>query len=48
MHPLDWLILLGTLGFIVDYGVLNFRNNNEPVAIFTASVKTAERNNPRK
>ncbi len=28
MHPLDWLILLGTLGFIVGYGVWKTRAGN--------------------
>ncbi len=28
MHPLDWLILLGTLGFIVGYGVWRTRSTN--------------------
>jgi solute:Na+ symporter, SSS family len=28
MHPLDWVILLGTLGFIVGYGVWATRRNN--------------------
>ena len=28
MHPLDWLILLGTLGFIVGYGVWRTRRSS--------------------
>jgi Na+/proline symporter len=28
MHPLDWLVLLGTLGFIVAYGVWKTRRDN--------------------
>ena len=28
MHPLDWVILLGTLGFIVGYGVWKTRRDN--------------------
>ena len=28
MHPLDWVILLGTLGFIVGYGVWATRRDN--------------------
>src|SRR6187549_1384380 len=28
MHPLDWVILLGTLGFIVGYGVWRTRRDN--------------------
>jgi solute:Na+ symporter, SSS family len=28
MHPLDWAILLGTLGFIVGYGVWKTRRDN--------------------
>jgi len=28
MHPIDWLILLGTLGFIVGYGVWKTRRDN--------------------
>jgi len=28
MHPIDWVILLGTLGFIVGYGVWKTRHDN--------------------
>ena len=28
MHPLDWTILLGTLGFIVGYGVWRTRRSS--------------------
>jgi SSS family transporter len=28
MHPIDWTVLLGTLGFIIAYGVWRTRNSN--------------------
>ena len=28
MHPIDWFVLLGTLGFIIAYGIWRTRNSN--------------------
>jgi hypothetical protein len=48
VHWLDWLILLGTLGFIEGYSMWKTRNSKELSIIFTTNVNTTERNNPRK